>query len=318
MAKEILQAKGVHFSYGDTPVIKGVSFKLKEGEVLGIIGSSGSGKTSFLKLLGGLLQPQKGSLLFDGEPVEGPHQRLIAGNERIKLINQDFDLMPYLTVKENMLRNSLSESNSSRNKIAHKFQQQLKLKKISQNRATDTSGGQQQRIAWAAALGARPDILLLDEPFSNMDYPLKMELIHLLKTEWKPRAMILVTHEPSDMLQLADRILVMDRGRIIQRGSSREIYERPKNVQAGRLLGPLNVLSATEAKLFDIKSEKDVYLRPHQLKISKKGVEGRVHSCLFLGEYFQLELQVSGIEKHLLVQCHEGFEQDTPIYVSIY
>ncbi len=291
----ILKVSKLHFSYGDKAILKNVSFRLKEGETLGIIGESGSGKTSLLKLLGGLLKADSGELLFEGNPIPGPDERLIAGHEHIKLVHQDFDLMPYLSVKENVLRHSLSESQSGREKILKHFQKQLKLMEVSGNRATDTSGGQKQRIAMATAVSASPDVLLLDEPFSNLDYPLKMDLIHLLKTEWKPRAMIIVTHEPSDILQMADRILVMSKGRVVQRGTAHEVYQYPKNESIGKLLGAINKLSAEQAKLFGISSEKEVYLRPHQLVIGDSGVEGEVKSCRFMGATYLVEVLVEGV-----------------------
>lgn len=282
-SKPTLNVSGLHFSYGDKDILKGINFSVSEGEVIGIVGESGSGKTSLLKLLGGLLKPQRGELLFDGKPIPGPEQRLVAGHDRIKLVSQDFDLMPYLSVKDNMLRNSLSRSDSERKKLIGHFNKKLKLRGVADNRATDTSGGQKQRVAWATALSARPDVLLLDEPFSNLDYPLKMELIHLLKTEWKPRAMIVVTHEPADILRLADRIMVMHKGRIIQKGTAREVYENPKNEMVAKLLGPVNVLSPEEAALFGIETEKEVCLRPHEFKIGKGGVKVEVVRCDYVG-----------------------------------
>ncbi len=298
----ILKVSGLHFSYGDKAILKNVSFAIKEGETIGIIGESGSGKTSLLKLIGGLLKPENGTLLFDGSLIPGPDERLIAGHEKIKLVHQDFDLMPYLSVKENMLRNSLSESNAGRERILKKFKKQLRLRDVESNRAADTSGGQKQRIAMATAISARPDVLLLDEPFSNLDYPLKMELIQLLKTEWKPRAMIVVTHEPSDILKLADRILVMHKGRIVQKGESRKVYEYPKNEQVGKLLGPINILTTEVAALFGIESESDIYLRPHQFQISEVGVEAEVLSSVYLGGVFEYEVQLSKSQTVLKLQ----------------
>ncbi len=313
----ILKISKLHFSYGEKAILKNVSFTLKEGETLGIIGESGSGKTSLLKLLGGLLKPDSGELLFDGNPIPGPDERLVAGHDQIKLVHQDFDLMPYLSVKDNVLRNSLSESNSGREKILKHFQKQLKLKEVSGNRAADISGGQKQRIAMATAISARPDVLLLDEPFSNLDYPLKMDLIHLLKTEWKPRAMLIVTHEPSDILHMADRLLVMSKGRIVQRGTAQEVYQHPKSENIGKLLGAINKLSIEEAKLFGISSEKEIYLRPHQLMIGDSGIEGEVKFCRFLGDYYLVEIYLNSMDRNILVKSYGAFYPQGRVMVSV-
>lgn len=300
-SSDIIKVRHLHFSYGNKSILKGINFSIKEGETIGIIGESGSGKTSLLKLIGGLLKPDRGTLVFDGSPIAGPDERLIAGHEKIKLVHQDFDLMPYLSVKENVLKNSLSESNTGRERILKQFKKQLRLKDVENNRAADTSGGQKQRIAMATAVSARPDVLLLDEPFSNLDYPLKMDLMQLLKTEWKPRAMIIVTHEPSDILQMADRLLVMSKGRIVQRGTAQQVYEHPKNELVGRLLGPLNVLSQDEARLFGIKTDQKVFARPHQFHISKQGLKATVKSSHFMGGYYLIEVTAQGIGNAILI-----------------
>lgn len=314
---KIIEVKKLHFSYGEKPILKGVNFSLKEGETLGIVGESGSGKTSLLKLLGGLLKPDTGQLLFSGEPIPGPDERLIAGHENIKLINQDFDLMPYSSVEDNILRDTLMESDSQQQKLLRHFEKYLKLRGIKEQRATDTSGGQKQRVAWASALSTRPDVLLLDEPFSNLDYPLKMELIQLLKTEWKPSAMVVVTHEPADILRLADRIMVMHKGRVIQKGETREVYENPKNERAGRLLGPLNILPPQVAKLLGIETEKEVYLRPHQLQLADEGVEAEVVSCDFVGGGYEVEATLRGDETVLKFETEKAFETKAKVKVRL-
>lgn len=316
-SQPILKISGLYFSYADTTILKGINFSVSEGEVIGIVGESGSGKTSLLKLLGGLLKPERGELLLDGEPIPGPEQRLVAGHDRIKLVSQDFDLMPYLSVKDNMLRNSLSHSDNERKKLIAHFQKKLKLRGVAENRATDTSGGQKQRVAWATAISARPDVLLLDEPFSNLDYPLKMELIHLLKTEWKPRAMIVVTHEPADILRLADRIMVMHKGKIIQKGTAREVYENPKNEMAAKLLGPVNVLSPEEAGLFGIKTEKEVYLRPHQFEISEEGVEAEVVDCHFMGGSYEVVGKINQGYDNVLVLSPKHITKNSLVNLSL-
>ena len=209
MEKPILQTRKLSFSYGEQTILSDVSFQLNKGEVIGLIGKSGSGKTNLLQLLAGLLEPEKGTIYYRGEEVEGPSKRLIPGHEEIKLVKQDFELMPYLSVEDNIMRQSLSLSHTARKRLLGHLRNRLQLQSVKGRKATETSGGQKQRVALATAIATRADILLLDEPFSNLDYALKQDLISMLQTDWKPNGMILVTHEPQDMMALADRILVL-------------------------------------------------------------------------------------------------------------
>ncbi len=311
----IITASGLHFSYGNKKVLKGVSLSLNDGEILGIIGESGSGKTSLMKILAGILAPKKGLMAYAGVPYENPDHQLIAGHAKIKLVNQDFDLAPYLSVRSNMLRNALSESDTARQKILRYYERQLQLNKIRDNRATDTSGGQQQRIALAAALGANPEVLLLDEPFSNLDYPLKQHLIKLLKTEWRPKSMVVVTHEPNDILQMADRILVMEAGKIGQEGSPEDVYNYPKTESIAQLLGPINVLSTEEAKIFGPPGS--TYIRPHQIKVARTGVGAVVDSCQFVGNRFELSLSVRGRSHALLVEAPRSYRKGAKLKLAL-
>lgn len=313
----ILKASGLHFAYDNKAILKGLRIALYEGETLGILGESGSGKTSLLKVLGGLLEPSKGKVLFEGATVLGPSDKLIPGHENIKLVHQDFDLMPFLSSKENVLRNSLSASQTARNRIAGHYQKRLRIKDVSSQRAIDTSGGQKQRIAMAGVLSAKPDILLLDEPFSNLDYSLKLDLIRLLKTEWKPRAMVLVTHEPSDILNITDRIAVMYKGRIIQSGSPEEIYSFPKNEYVGRLLGPINTITTDEAGQFGLSVEKDLYLRPHQITINKDGVEAEVIYSQFMGSYYLTEVRVKSDDKIFTASTKTAYPKGTRVWLRV-
>ena len=229
LKQTVIETRNLSFGYSDVKVLRNINLMLREGEILGIAGESGSGKTSLLKLLAGLLEPGSGGILFNGEKLQPPSQKLIPGHDRISIIQQDFDLMPYISVDENIYRegHTLTKGLSGR-KVAE-IRAKLKLSKFKANKAGQTSGGQKQRVAIARAIAAKPEVLLLDEPFSNLDHGLKADLIQLLKSEWKARAMILVTHEPNDLLQVADRIVVLENGRIVQQGSPQHLYSFPKN-----------------------------------------------------------------------------------------
>lgn len=303
----ILEAKKLSFSYDDKDILKNLSFKLYSNEIIGIAGESGSGKTTLLKLLAGLMSPQKGELFFHGEKMLDPDEKLIKGEEQIKLLNQDFDLMPFITVDQNILRSTLSKSDSSRKKMLGEYHRKLQIGNIKSQKAKKTSGGQMQRIAMATALSTRPEILLLDEPFSNLDYSLKNKIMDMLLSEWKPKAIILVAHEPGDILQFSDRIFIFQKGKIIQKGEPKDVYYKPKNIYAAETLGPVNAFKHAEAidLGFDLKnsSSKTFFLRPNQIKIQKKnGMEAKVINCRFNGAYYLLDCYVEKWDKVLKVQ----------------
>ncbi len=284
-AQALLEVKKLKFAYSEKPVLRNINLSLYPGEVLGLIGESGSGKTSLIKLLGGLLDPLGGEIYYQGEKMTGPAGSLIPGHPDIKVVNQDFDLMPFLSVEENMLRHARSASDSAQRRISGHYRQRLKLKQLSQQRAVDTSGGQKQRVAMGTALAAKPRVLLLDEPFSNLDYPLKQELIALLQSEWKPAAMVLVTHEPSDLLALATRVIALEKGRIIQTGSTTDIYQHPKTAAIGRLLGPLNHFEGEELQALGHPGS-EALIRPHQLQIAEQGLAAEVTAIKYQGSHY--------------------------------
>ncbi|MGB0177654.1 MAG: ABC transporter ATP-binding protein [Owenweeksia sp.] len=298
-------------------ILSNVSFHLNEGEVVGLIGRSGSGKTSLLKVLAGLLEPEKGKVTYKGEEVKGPSKQLVPGHDEIKLVKQDFELMPYLSIEDNILRQSLSLSTPARKRLLGHLRNRLQLQSVKGRKATETSGGQKQRVALATALAAKARILLLDEPFSNLDYTLKQDLIALLRTDWKPDGMILVTHEPQDIMALADRILVLKEGKIIQHGPTSEVYQNPKNEYVARLLGPVNVLEAHEVKGFmEIEPGRKILLRPEELKlVSRGGISGEVENCHFAGSGYSVSVNAGG--KRLEVWSTKAYSKGTQVRLGI-
>ena len=289
---KILSVKGINFSYGEKKALSKINFSLNEGEVLGIIGESGSGKTTLLKVLAAKLPPDEGEVHFKGENIYNVHNQLLGGHENIKIVDQDFDLMPYITVDENILRNSLSLSVSSRKKLLANLKSNLKLRSVGKNKAKHTSGGQKQRVALATAVAAKPDILILDEPFANLDYALKVDVIRLLRNEWRAKAMIIVAHEPSDLLSLCDRVLVLNKGKVIQKGSSREVYQTPKNIYTARLLGQVNELKPEVCHGLGLAKNQN-WVRPHELTLSDTGLPGKVENIHFCGSHTEVEVRLN-------------------------
>lgn len=291
--KELLKTKSLSFSYSEKPAVNKVNLRLGTGEVVGVVGESGSGKSTLLKLLAGLLEPGAGTIHLNNERISAPSATLIKGDARVKLVSQDFDLLPYLSVDNNILRHSLSLSPSSRKRLLGHFHKRLETQNIRKNSPQEISGGQKQRTALASAIAAKPELLLLDEPFSNLDYSLKSSIIELLKTEWTHQGMVVTTHEPSDIMKLCDRVIVMKSGRIVQKGTPEEVYYHPKNTYVAKLFGPINELSKETGAKLGLETS---LVRPSQLTLAKTGLECKVLSHFFLGSHFELKCKINAME----------------------
>jgi ABC-type sugar transport system ATPase subunit len=315
--EKLLEVKRLYFSYGDKPILKNLSFELRTGEILAIIGESGSGKTSLLKLLAGLLSPNRGEIFYKGNVVQGPNEKLIPGHESIKLVNQDFDLMPYLSVSDNILRDNLGLSDRARKKTLGYYQKSLKLNTVKTQQAAKTSGGQKQRVALATALASRPAVLLLDEPFSNMDFPLKQSIINRIQSDWKANGTILIAHEPSDVLSLANRILVLKDGRIEQEGNTQQLYQNPKNRYVAELLGSINHIKQEEAYLLDLETDEDLWIRPDRFIISDQGLTLKKTALEFYGAFKILKGKCEGISNEILIQLASYEEVGDEVKVGL-
>lgn len=301
--EKLLTARRINFGYGDQSVLKNISISIHAGEVIGLAGESGSGKTTLLKVLSAKLVPQEGEVLYKDENIYRGNEQLLRGHDAIKIVDQDFDLMPYITVDENIIRNSLSLSESARKRLLTKMKTHLNLKDVGAKKAVHTSGGQKQRIALATAVAAKPDVLLLDEPFANLDYALKVQAIRLLKSEWRAKAMVVVAHEPADMLSLCDRLVIMKKGRIIQQGTVSAVYENPKNQYVAELLGPVNMLSEELRKAFSTQKR---FIRPHQFQFAVEGVLAQISKLHYCGSYTEVEVIIPQYEQTIIVHHFEN------------
>ena len=205
-----------------------------------LVGASGSGKTTVLRALAGLERPDAGEIVFDGEPWFAAARRIDRPTQKrgVGFLHQDFALFPHLDVAQNIAFGLTRLSAAARNARVSELLSLLKLDGLQRRRPRELSGGQQQRVALARAVAGRPRLLLLDEPLSALDTPtrreLRGELRRLLQTLAIPT--LLVTHDPADVQALADRVVVLDHGRVLQAGAAAEVFARPADQQVARLL----------------------------------------------------------------------------------
>ncbi len=241
------------FSYGKEPVLSGVSLELPEGGITVVIGPSGSGKSTLLQLLAGLLHPTEGQILFDGEQVTGvPTERRDVG-----VVFQSYALFPHLTVRENIAfglrtgRRRFSGRSSRRRPSRHTVEARvwdtaalLGLERLLDRRPSQLSGGEQQRVALARAVAPRPALLLLDEPLSALDARLRRtvrsELASLLRQ--LGTTVFYVTHDQEEAMMLADHLVVLNEGRVVQAGAPLDLYRRPETPFVASFLGEANLV----------------------------------------------------------------------------
>lgn len=229
----------------DRPILQSINFRIAEGEILGIVGKSGAGKTSLLKIIGGLLDPTNGTVEFEGKKVLGPSVKLVPGHPEIQLVNQDFQLDIYHTVEENIREKILYLPKKDRDVMVNDLLALIELSEVRDQKANTLSGGEQQRLAIARALACEPKVLLLDEPFVHLDGRLRSKMINYLLELRKVRgtSLVLVSHDGSEMLSLSDSIMSMKNGVITRKGKPMDFYYKPKRIEDAKLFGAINSIN---------------------------------------------------------------------------
>jgi ABC-type Fe3+/spermidine/putrescine transport system ATPase subunit len=270
---KMLELKNISFTYIDHAVIEDVSFTISKGQNIAVIGESGCGKSTLLKLIYGLYDLDKGEISYNGNPIFGPKYNLIPGEDYIKYLAQDFDLMPYISVEENVgkfLSNIFKEKKKAR---VSELLELVEMTAFAKVKAKFLSGGQQQRVALARVLALEPEILLLDEPFSQIDSfrknALRRNLFDYLKQ--KQITCIIATHDSTDALSFSDETIVMHNGKVVAKAPAKALYKKPSNLYIASLFGEVNTLKLVQLGM-NTASDKTILVYPHQLKVTQNGV----------------------------------------------
>ena len=299
----LLEVKNLYFNYQtDKPLFQNLNLNVDEGQIIALVGESGCGKSTLLSLIYGLIDWQSGDILFEGEKLFGPKGNLVPGESQMKFVAQNYDLMPYGTVYDNVGK---FISNINLKEIKEKVEELLDvvgLTEFAKVIPKNLSGGQQQRVAIARALAVLPKMLLLDEPFSNLDFSRKFELREKLFNYVKENnlSLIISTHNLEEVLPWADKIVVLQQGRLIQNDSPKETYENPYNDYVARLLGEVNIFTDEEKSQLNLK--KTNYF-PHQIEIAESGVEANVSDSRFAGSHYRNKLLIN--DKSIIIYTNE-------------
>jgi ABC-type Fe3+/spermidine/putrescine transport system ATPase subunit len=281
-------------SYGPgARVVDGVSFQIEPGEMFFLLGPSGCGKTTILRMLAGFLQPDAGELLFDGKRVND----LAPQHRNTAMVFQNYAIWPHLTVFENVAYGPRARRMGGVEKRVEDALRVVRLEGLAQRKPAQLSGGQQQRVALARALAVEPGLILLDEPLSNLDARLRLEVRgELARIHRETRTTSLyVTHDQEEALSLAGRIAVMNQGRIEQVGPPREIYEQPATEFVARFMGEINIVAAESLLSAALAGEPGhkIGFRPEAAEITGDGIPATVKSATYLGEKTELLLQTA-------------------------
>ena len=277
----MLSVKNVDFCYNNSRTLSNISLNVQAGEYLAVVGESGSGKSTLLKLIYGEFDVKNGSISWNSTPILGPKDKLVVGHNFMKYVAQEFDLMPFTTVGENIGTHLSNFFPKEKEKRIQELLTVVELEEYQSSKVKHLSGGQKQRVALAKALAKQPEILLLDEPFSHIDnfkkQSLRKNLFHFLKA--KNIACIVATHDKNDVLAFADNMIVLNHGKILLEGFPKDLYLSPKN--------PLLAAFFSEYCIID-----DTIFYAHQIKVSEKGtIKAKVRDCYFQGTHFLIEAE---------------------------
>lgn len=281
------------FCKGNVCVANRINLEVYEGEIFTLLGKSGSGKTTFLRMLAGLESPDKGHICIDGVSVFDAKTQMPPHQRGISLVFQNYALLPHLSIAQNITFGATYDA-----KRLEEIARITKLDTVLTKFPHEISGGQQQRVALSRAIISRPKILLMDEPLSNIDTQLRM----LLRTELKEMirsfgiTTLLITHDKEDAFFLSDRIAIMEGGDILQVGTPKEVYTHPSNLYCANFLGKINTLPEALLSLLGIAQK--AYCRYDALTLTPHGMfDVRIESIIFYGTYYEIGLLY---ETHML------------------
>ena len=299
---ELLTVAGISLEENGTTVLQNISFSQQAGQKLALAGESGTGKSTLLQIIAGLIQPSGGEVRVNGSRVRGPAETLVPGHPGVAYLTQN-SALPHSLRVEQVLR----YANKRPAGEAQLVYELCRIDHLADRRTDQLSGGEQQRVALARLLLGEPELLLLDEPFSNLDRVHKRQLQAIIEELGLRLGItcLLVSHDPADTLAWADEILVLHGGRVVQQGPPARIYHQPVNEYTAALFGDYNLVRGADRQalmpdsksLRKLKSAENVLLvRPEQLRLGPSadcsGLAGTVRAVRFLGGFYEIEIDL--------------------------
>ena len=299
-------------TYGDFTAVNGISLTIQPGEFFTLLGPSGCGKTTLLRMIAGFNTVDGGEIRFDDKVINN----VPAHKRDIGMVFQNYAIFPHLTVSENVAY-GLKARHVPGKEIAPRVAEALKMVqigKLGSRKPNELSGGQQQRVALARAFVIEPSVLLMDEPLSNLDAKLRVQMRTTIKKLQRRLGIttVYVTHDQEEALAISDRIAVMNAGNIMQIGTPEEIYRKPANPFVANFIGVSNFIDcsvqSSQGKGYislpdgysitipvsrDYSGDAILSARPEQLFFDEKGIPGKINMSIFLGDFVQYEVELS-------------------------
>lgn len=307
----MLQLNDISFAFAKAEILKNISIIIKQGAHVALIGESGCGKSTLLDLIYGLLQAQKGSMTWNGEELLGADFHLVPGHPMMKYVPQEFDLMPFTTVYENVGAH-LSIQLDDRKERIMELLTVVGMGSLKDRKVKTLSGGQKQRVAIAKALAEEPQLLLLDEPFSHIDNFMKNELRRTLFEYLTHNniSCIVATHDSDDVLSFCHHTIILKNGVIIDDRKTSQVYNKPKNLYTAALFEEVNHVPKEWLQTTD-----DLILYAHQLKVSKTGFEVTIKNSFFQGKEYLITAQK---DKHeLFFKAPKAFKNGIEVFLNL-
>ncbi|WP_353125441.1 ABC transporter ATP-binding protein [Parapedobacter pyrenivorans] len=301
--------------------ISELTFGIREGQITAIIGESGSGKSTLLKLIYGLLEPDGGEVRYRGWRVPGPREKLIPGHDAMRMVSQGFDdLNTYANVWDNVASQLSNTDLEAKHRKTEDSLRRLRITHLAKQRVADLSGGEKQRVALARALVNEPEVLLMDEPFNQVDASFSEILQQDIRSivEETGLTVVLVSHDPAEVLSMADELIVLKTGRLVAAGQPARLYTQPPSAYTARLLAKSNILTQAEASLLGIRAGTDVVIHPEWLSLKEDPRAGfKVVDTQFKGFYQVLTVRHAGMTLHALAMPHVDFRKGMRVAVHV-
>lgn len=318
-----IRVQNLNKAYQNQQALTDISLTINKGEITAIAGASGSGKTTLLKAIYGLINADSGHVFLEDERVLSPDEKLIPGHNRMKLVDQQFELNWYASVWDNVASRLPNTDVKNKQQRTQWLLQRMRIADLKDKKVNDLSGGEKQRVAIARALAMYPDVLLLDEPFNQVDTSFREFLQQDIRNYVRETGLtvILVSHDPAEVLSLADELIIIQNGHILEKGNPKELYLNPQNIYTAQLLGNANVLNTYAAEQCGVNTKSAfIMVYPEWILPGKSlwgGKSFMVKEVLFKGFYEELILEKNDVQLRVHNNTPGLYQPGSSVKISV-